>query len=224
MGFLSTNEVVTCSATDLIGEWQGHTGPKVIAQFNAAVGKVLFIDEAYRLTAKRSTGSTDFVREAAEEIVDAMTQPRYAGNMVVILAGYTDEMEDLMRSNPGLRSRFPTRVLFPPMDSGQALAHLKSQLAKVDIGLDVPDAVRPGDERWKKVHRLLTKLGATRGWASGRDIETLAKTIVGRVFIGVGQAEEVAEPGPLAVSTEELIKFLQNMLRERKTAPDDEET
>jgi SpoVK/Ycf46/Vps4 family AAA+-type ATPase len=224
MGFLSANEVITCSATDLIGEWQGHTGPKVIAQFDAAVGKVLFIDEAYRLTAKRSTTSTDFVREATEEIIDAMTQPRYAGNMVVILAGYTDEMEELLRSNPGLRSRFPVRILFPPMDSKQALTHLKNQLAKVDIGLDVPDNVKPGDERWKKIHRLLTKLGATRGWASGRDVETLAKTIVGRVFIRAGQADEVAKPAPLAISTEELIKFLQNLLRERKTAPDDEET
>lgn len=49
MGFLATAEVVECSATDLIGQYIGHTGPKVKKQLDRGLGKVLFVDEAYRL-------------------------------------------------------------------------------------------------------------------------------------------------------------------------------
>ncbi|PCD34774.1 hypothetical protein AU210_007371 [Fusarium oxysporum f. sp. radicis-cucumerinum] len=102
IGFLSSDEVVTCSVTNLTGELSGHTGPKVINQFELGLGKVLFIDEAYRLI------GDSFHKEAIGELVDVMTKPRYAHNMVVILAGYSDEMEELLMLNPGLRSRFPT--------------------------------------------------------------------------------------------------------------------
>ncbi|KAK2478877.1 hypothetical protein H9L39_08251 [Fusarium oxysporum f. sp. albedinis] len=102
IGFLSSDEVVTCSVTNLTGELSGHTGPKVINQFELGLGKVLFIDEAYRLI------GDSFHKEAIGELVDVMTKPRYAHNIVVILAGYSDEMEELLMLNPGLRSRFPT--------------------------------------------------------------------------------------------------------------------
>ncbi|KAJ0144633.1 hypothetical protein HZ326_12620 [Fusarium oxysporum f. sp. albedinis] len=105
IGFLSSDEVVTCSVTNLTGELSGHTGPKVINQFELGLGKVLFIDEAYRLI------GDSFHKEAIGELVDVMTKPRYAHNIVVILAGYSDEMEELLMLNPGLRSRFPTAII-----------------------------------------------------------------------------------------------------------------
>ncbi len=191
MGFLPNNEVITCSVTDFVGEYQGWTGPKVIKQFDKALGKVLFVDEAYRLSAKSGKGSADFLLEAVGEIVDAMTKPRYAGKMVIILAGYTNEMEDLMRANPGLRSRFPTHVTFPPMEPKSCLLLLKQQLGKVgiDIEIKVPDGNKPPnfDDKWKKIYRILAKLSVTRGWASGRDIETLARTMIAHVFIQVAR-------------------------------------
>lgn len=81
MGFLGTAEVVECSATDLIGQYIGQTGPKVQQQFDKALGKVLFIDEAYRL------GQGHFSKEAMGEIVDATTKDKYAKKMIIILAG-----------------------------------------------------------------------------------------------------------------------------------------
>lgn len=226
MGVLSSDEVVNCSVTDLIGEYMGHTGPKVINCFEKSLGKVLFIDEAYRLTADRGLGSSAFMMEAVGELVDAMTKPRYAGKMVIILAGYSEEMEVLLRSNPGLRSRFPAQVLFPHMEPQNCVRHLKQELSKLNIDLTGGNSTPNDVEKWDKTHRIFAKLSLTRGWANGRDIETLAKSIIAHVFIKAGTASQAdTKEGQvhLAISTDELIKFLQNMLRERKGIPKDTE-
>ena len=93
MGFLSSADVIECSASDLVGQYVGHTGPK------KALGKVLFIDEAYRLS------QGHFAQEAMDEIVDIMTKDKFMNKLVFILAGY-DDMNKLLRVNPGLASRF----------------------------------------------------------------------------------------------------------------------
>lgn len=64
MGFLSSAEVLECSASDLVGQYVGHTGPKTIAKLDKALGKILFIDEAYRLS------EGNFASEAVDELVD----------------------------------------------------------------------------------------------------------------------------------------------------------
>lgn len=75
LGFLSQVEVVECSATDLIGQYVGETGPKTIKQLERGLGKVLFIDEAYRL------GEGSFAQEAINELVDTVTKPQFAGKL-----------------------------------------------------------------------------------------------------------------------------------------------
>lgn len=211
MGFLSSAEVVTCSATDLIGEYQGHTGPKVISQFETALGKVLFIDEAYRLTGGHGGGLSDFVHEAIGELVDAMTKPRYTGKMVVILAGYTEEMEYLMRSNTGLRSRFPTHVVFPCLKPQQSVQLLRQELSKVTVDITGGHSETIDIEKWKKIYRIFAKLSITKGWANGRDIETLAKRIIAHVFIEAATTSQASAPEgqvKLGISTEQLINIL----------------
>jgi len=220
MGFLSSDEVVICSATDLVGEYQGHTGPKVINLFETSLGKVLFIDEAYRLTAKR--GSSSFTNQAVGELVDAMTKPRYAGKMIVVLAGYTEDMEELLRSNPGLRSRFPVHVDFPCMEPQQCVQHLKQELGKLKIEITGGNFGPNDVEKWDNVHKILAKLSATKGWANGRDIETLAKGLIAQVFVKAGttsQAGAKKRKVQLTISLDEPIKSLQYFLRERNGLP-----
>lgn len=77
MGFLADATVVDCSATDLIGQYVGHTGPKVQKKFDEALGRILFIDEAYRLA------EGHFAKEAMDEIVDCLTKERYHNKLVV---------------------------------------------------------------------------------------------------------------------------------------------
>ncbi|KAJ5015545.1 hypothetical protein K4K57_013001 [Colletotrichum sp. SAR 10_99] len=219
MALTPTADVVTCSVTDVVGQYLGETGPKVLSVLEKGLGKVLFIDEAYRLASGVvGRGGSNFQKEAVDELVDAMTKPRYAGNMVIILAGYTAEMERLLRTNPGLRSRFSTHVAFPPLDPHSCLLHLKNQIRKLNI--DLVDFEDPGEENKKKVHRLFEKLGKTRGWANARDIESLARTIINSVYMQQGRMGEEADLSALSINTLELIKFLQDMLRERIAVPD----
>lgn len=106
MGFLTSVDVEECSATDLIGQFVGQTGPKTIAKLQKALGKVLFIDEAYRL------GEGHYATEAINELVDSLTKPQFMNEMIVILAGYEKDMNHLMSVNEGLSSRFPEEVIF----------------------------------------------------------------------------------------------------------------
>ena len=101
MGFLATAEVVECSAKDMVGEYVGQTGPKTEKLVERALGKVLFIDEAYRLA------EGHFAKEAVDELVDCVTKPKFFQKIIIVLAGYDKDINRLMSLNPGLTSRFP---------------------------------------------------------------------------------------------------------------------
>src|SRR5580698_6081405 len=98
MGILSSDEVVECSASDLVGQYVGQTGPKTKKLFEKGLGKVLFVDEAYRLS------EGHFAKEAVDELVGILTDETFKSKLVVILAGYDQEMNKLLAVNPGLSS------------------------------------------------------------------------------------------------------------------------
>lgn len=106
MGLLATNQVYDCSATDLIGEFKGSTGPKTQKVFQRALGKVLFIDEAYRLN------DDGHGKKALIEMLNILTKDAYKNKVVFILAGYNDDINGLLKVNPGLSSRFPEVMQF----------------------------------------------------------------------------------------------------------------
>lgn len=106
MGFLSSADVIESSATDLIGQYIGQTGPKTQALLEKALGKVLLVDEAYR------PGENHFAKEAIDEIVDCITKPKFKQRLIIILAGYDNDINRLMAINPGLTSRFPESIPF----------------------------------------------------------------------------------------------------------------
>ncbi|KAF2871945.1 P-loop containing nucleoside triphosphate hydrolase protein [Massariosphaeria phaeospora] len=210
MNLLATDEVITCSVSDLVGEYLGQTGPKVVRQLERALGKVLFVDEAYRLAPKSGNGR--FQDEAVGELVDAMTNPRYARNMILIFAGYTAEMDSLMHTNPGLRSRFADHIVFPAMRPSHCWSYFKQRVGRLEIKVvdDVDDVER---EKRAKLLRLFKKLGATKSWANGRDVETLANAAIELVFRK--QAVEDDVTSRLTISIDEVIKVLQGMFRQR---------
>ncbi|KAG9251149.1 P-loop containing nucleoside triphosphate hydrolase protein [Emericellopsis atlantica] len=175
MGLLSAPDVVEVSASALTGEYVGQTGPKTRRLLESALGKVLFIDEAYRLALPHSYGD-----EAVSELVDAMTKPTFARKMIVVLAGYDDSMDRLMRVNPGLKSRFATDIHFTPLRAEQCLESLRSVVSKVGIRLEATSSM---DSTTRDT--LLTglaKLGTDESWASGRSVETLGERVIAHVF------------------------------------------
>ena len=106
MGILSANNVIEVSRHDLVGEFVGHTAPKTQKVFEKALGGILFIDEAYSLFKE----GNDFGAEAVETLLKLMEDNRE--RIIVIFAGYPKEMEILLSSNPGLRSRFSKTLNF----------------------------------------------------------------------------------------------------------------
>ncbi len=107
MGILSKGHLVEVDRSDLVGEHIGQTGPKTLDVIKSAYGGVLFIDEAYALN---SSGSNDFGKEALSTLIKEMEDKR--DGLVVILAGYTEEMNDLLDLNPGLKSRLANIIEF----------------------------------------------------------------------------------------------------------------
>lgn len=108
MGVLTEGHFTEVERADLVGEYIGHTALKAREQVKKALGGVLFIDEAYSLA---RGGEKDFGKEAIDCLVAAMENHRR--NLVVIFAGYPEEMEWFLDQNPGLRSRVPMRIEFP---------------------------------------------------------------------------------------------------------------
>ncbi|MCA1023168.1 AAA family ATPase [Halobacillus litoralis] len=107
-GLLKRGHMVVASRSDLVAGYVGQTAIKTKRKIREALGGVLFIDEAYALY---NGGRDDFGKEAIETLVDEMT--KHNENLVVILAGYKQEMEQLVESNPGLSSRFKKYFQFP---------------------------------------------------------------------------------------------------------------
>jgi hypothetical protein len=124
-GLLSRGHLIEADRGTLVGEYVGHTAPKTTALFQRAIGGVLFIDEAYALTPGGQ--SADFGREAISTLVKLMEDHRE--DVVIIVAGYPDEMERFIDANPGLASRFTRTLLFEDYDSAE-LAHIVEQNAR----------------------------------------------------------------------------------------------
>ena len=106
-GLIATNKLIEVSRGDLIGGYQGQTAIKTREHLQAALGGVLFIDEAYSL---KHGPNDNFGQEAIDEILKFMEDHRR--DMVVIFAGYHKEMAEFLESNSGLKSRVPTTFDF----------------------------------------------------------------------------------------------------------------
>lgn len=107
IGVLSSGHLCEVTRADLVGQYAGHTAVKTTDVIRGAIGGVLFIDEAYSLCRDKNDA---FGLEAIDALVKGMEDNR--DNLVVILAGYEDEMQDFLKANSGLKSRFPNIVRF----------------------------------------------------------------------------------------------------------------
>jgi hypothetical protein len=202
MGLLSTKEYVDCSASDLVGQYVGQTGPKTVSVLKRGLGKVLFIDEAYRL------GDGQFAKEAIDELVDSLTKPQFFGKMVVILAGYTKNMNSLLSVNPGLSSRFPEEIIFQNMSARECLTLLQCQLEEAGIEYRLENRQ---SGTYSAIVDRLNKLSSLPGWANGRDVQTLSKAIAGTAFVS---AESAATK--LTVSNQDILAALDKMYNAQK--------
>jgi probable Rubsico expression protein CbbX len=109
LGYLRRGHLVSVTRDDLVGQYVGHTAPKTKEVIKRAMGGVLFIDEAYYLY--RQDNERDYGQESIEILLQVMENNR--DDIVVILAGYADRMDEFFKSNPGMSSRIAHHIDFP---------------------------------------------------------------------------------------------------------------
>ncbi|MFD4560720.1 right-handed parallel beta-helix repeat-containing protein [Streptomyces sp. NPDC058469] len=133
-GVLQRGQLVEVARADLVGRYVGHTAQLTQEAFARARGGVLFIDEAYTLTPVNS--GSDFGQEAVDTLLKLMEDHR--DDTVVIAAGYTEEMQRFLASNPGLASRFTRRIEFENYTPEELVTILRVQAEAVGYALAKP--------------------------------------------------------------------------------------
>ena len=131
IGVLTGGQLIEVSRADLVGRYVGHTAPLVNQVISSAIGGVLFIDEAYSLY----RGQDDsFGLEAIDTLVKGIEDNR--DNLIVILAGYSNEMKEFLTANSGLESRFPNIIEFPDYSGEELLEIAKINAASRGYNID----------------------------------------------------------------------------------------
>ncbi len=169
LGVLPQGHLIETGRSDLVGAHVGETALKTRAKIDEAMGGILFIDEAYTLA---DGGHNDFGKEAVSELLTRLENDR--GKFVTIVAGYTDQMQRFLDTNPGLRSRFrEERIEFTAYDAEElaTIAEAMITARRHDrLTTDAADALR----RRLSVSERAGVFHAD-AWGNGRSIRTLVE-------------------------------------------------
>jgi SpoVK/Ycf46/Vps4 family AAA+-type ATPase len=181
LGILASAEVHETSASEFTTGYVGQAGGKTQEVMRAALGSVLFIDEAYRLNPAASANA--FMQDVVDELVAGLTSEEFKGKMVVILAGYEKDIDEMLNVNQGLSSRFTQRIKFADFSPKDActllLMTLQREYASLTFSSELQRDVDRGAEG--RVFKLVTALVAAPHFGNGRDVDTLAGSIFGVV-------------------------------------------
>ena len=159
LGLLENGHLVEVSRPDLVAEYTGQTAPRTAAAVERALGGILFIDEAYAL--KR--GDDAFGQECVDTLVKSMEDHR--NRLVVIFAGYEDEMRTFLHENPGLASRVPNLIQFEDFDDKE-LGEIFDRLCRDASMLTAPD-----NRRYAVEQVALARRG--RSFGNAREVRNL---------------------------------------------------
>ncbi len=160
---LSKGHLIEAERADLVGEYIGHTAQKTRDLIKRAMGGILFIDEAYSLG---RGGEKDFGKEAIDTLVKHMEDKSH--DFILILAGYSEEMDRFLQLNPGLKSRFPIIVEFPDYTVDELLEIARRMVAEREYVLTT------AAERKLRDHLLKVKsLYHTRHFSNGRYVRNI---------------------------------------------------
>jgi SpoVK/Ycf46/Vps4 family AAA+-type ATPase len=182
LGILKKGHLVETDRSGLVAEYIGQTAVKTNKIIDAALDGVLFIDEAYSLA---QGGSNDYGMEAIATLLKRMEDDR--DRLVVILAGYDDEMQVFIESNPGLRSRFNRYIHFPDYNEAELYAILESILSRLDYTLEegAAEVIR------QRIHTAL--LDKKRTFGNARFVRNMFEKIMENQSIRLASEGELSE-------------------------------
>ncbi|MCR5728591.1 MAG: AAA family ATPase [Lachnospiraceae bacterium] len=164
IGVLTGGQLVEVSRADLVGRYVGHTAPLTNQVISSAIGGVLFIDEAYSLYRGKDDS---FGLEAIDTLVKGIEDNRE--NLIVILAGYSNEMTEFLTANSGLKSRFPNVINFPDY-TGEELLEISKCIAK-SKGYTIDDGACPALVSYFNAVQAVRPMDAGNGRLARNKIE-----------------------------------------------------
>ncbi len=167
LGFIKKNKLVEVQGKDLIGEYIGHTGPKTQAVIESALDGVLFVDEAYSILMHRGMQAS-FTDECIATILKAMED--YMGRLIIIFAGYTEEMKQFRDQNPGLKSRIGFELDFPDYSVDELVEIFKLKVKARDLLID--------DDAIEKAKKVIARAREVENFGNGRYIDSFVQKIV----------------------------------------------
>ena len=194
LGILSKGQLVEVDRSGLVAGYVGQTALKTQKAVEKALGGVLFIDEAYSLAGQDSPN--DFGREAIEVLLKGMEDHR--DDLIVIVAGYTDRMEQFIHANPGLESRFNKYFFFEDYDGKQLMEIFRSMCKKNGYTLS--------EEGEQFMEKDLQELYEERdeNFGNARDVRNLFEQAVARQADRVSQLEEPTREQLMELKPEDL--------------------
>ena len=152
---------------ELIGQYVGHSSAQVKKKMDEARGGVLFIDEAYGLDPSNSS----FAKDAIEMLLANMTDPKYEGKMIIILAGYPSDIHQLIQSNPGLPRRITEQIEFKAFDANDCLDLLLEKVFNNSNNdgskVQIPKLLHP------IILDKFYELSTYNGWGNAGDVNTI---------------------------------------------------
>ncbi|MDD6159645.1 MAG: AAA family ATPase [Oscillospiraceae bacterium] len=194
IGVLSKGQLVEVDRSGLVAGFVGQTALKTQGVIEKALGGVLFIDEAYALTNQDSPN--DFGQEAVEVILKGMEDHRK--DLIVIVAGYTDLMQNFVHSNPGLESRFNKYFLFEDYTGEQLLEIFRSQCKRNGYTID-EETDKAAAEAFKLMYEQRDE-----NFGNARDVRNIFETAIARQANRVATMENPTKDDLMALTMEDL--------------------
>ena len=194
LNYIEQNKLIEVSAKDLIGQYVGQTAPKTNKVIDEALDGVLFIDEAYTLVGRQN----DYGAEAIATLLKRMEDDR--DRLVVILAGYTNEIKEFIDSNPGLQSRFNRYIQFDDYSAEELTEIFKRNLRKSRYKIK--------RDAFEKLQNVIESAVASRdkNFGNARYVRNLFEKVVQNQANRLAKMESI-DNDELSIITREDINF-----------------
>ncbi|MCM1159612.1 MAG: AAA family ATPase [Roseburia sp.] len=193
LGVIRNGQLIEVDRSGLVRGYVGQTAARVQEVVEEALGGILFIDEAYTLTVNKGEG--DFGQEAVDTLLKAMED--YRKDLIVIVAGYTNLMDQFLDSNPGLRSRFSNFIHFDDYTAEEMMDILKKNLLEQEYKLS-PDAEKKA--LWMLQERVAHK---PDNFANARDVRNFMEHAISNQASRIVKLENAKENKEILGTIEE---------------------
>ena len=195
LGYIKNNKLVEVTSKDLIAEYLGQTAGKTYNVVNSALGGVLFIDEAYSITQGKGEAST-YGDECIATLLKVMED--YRDKLIIIFAGYKEEMDEFEKANPGLYSRIGYNIDFPDFTI--------DELVKIYTNLLEVNNLKITDEALEKLRDIVDSASKGKNFGNGRYIHNIFQKILIEHAKNIETGHKVKDSNIMLIEEKDIVR------------------